>query len=273
MSDIHPTALVDSQARIGRNVRIGPFAVIEAGASVGDDCVLMERVHVGTGTTLGRSNLLYPGAVVGHDPQHRQGEPGGLLAIGDRNVFREYVTLHRGMKKGSATRIGNDNYFMAFAHAGHDAAVGNGVTVANTALLGGHAAVEDGAFLSACVLVHQFARIGRLAMVGGAARVTRDVPPYLLVADGEDRVASVNLVGLKRAGFSAKATDDVKRAYRLFYFSGLGREEALEEIGRTLAAPEIRHFTDFIRSSKRGTMPHRKARAPEDALEPGAPDS
>ena len=259
MSDFHKTAIIDKKSEIGKNVQVGAFTVISAGARIGDDTVIMDRVHIGPRTTIGRNNVIHMGAVVGHDAQHRQSAPGsGLLTVGDDNILREYVTVHRGAEKESVTVIGSGNYLMAFSHVGHDCRLGNQITVVNAALLGGHVTLEDNCFVSGGVAVHQFCRIGRYAMVGGFSSITKDVPPFMLVDNDQQWVASINLVGLKRAGFSQETVREIKKAYQLLYLSDLLFADALVEIEKACRAPEVRHLVDFVRASKRGILPHRK---------------
>jgi len=259
MSPIHPTALVSPKCRMGENVRIGPFCLIEDEVSIGDNTTLLERVHVGQGTTMGKNNFIHMGAVIGHEAQAR-GSHGiqSFLKVGDNNVFREYVTVHRGATEQSQTRIGDDNYFMAFSHVGHDCDLKNHVTVTNAVLLGGHVMLDDHCMLGGGSAVHQFCRIGSYAMIGGKASVTKDVPPYMLIDDNEDLIGSMNLIGLRRAGFSEEVKREIKNAYRLLYMSGLSTPHALEAILKACHTKEVAHLADFIKNSKRGILGHRK---------------
>jgi len=271
MSQIHPTAIIHPSARLDPTVEAGPYSVVGENVRIGAGTVLMDRVTIGKNTVIGRKNAIYTGAALGHDAQHRNAvSEGTSLVIGDENVFREYVTVHRGFEKGGTTTIGNKNYFMAFSHAGHDSRIADGVTIANGSLVAGHVAIESGAVLSGSVVVHQYCRIGRLAMVGGLARVSKDVPPYFLVDDGSESVRSINLVGLKRAGFAESAVREIKRAYRLLYLSGLRLEEALEAIAKECKSAEAKHLVEFIRGSKRGILPHARHAAGETELSPVA---
>lgn len=268
MDAYHKTALIHPKSEIGKNVRIGAYSIIEEGVYVGDETVILDHVHIGKGTTIGRNNTIHMGAIIGHEAQHRQASSeAGLLAIGDHNVFREYVTIHRGLEKESRTVIGHHNFFLAFAHAAHDCLIEDYVTIANNTLLGGYVTLEHHSFLSAMIGVHQFCRVGRYAMVGGYANVTKDVPPYMLVDNLKECVSSVNVVGLKRAGFSEEVRKDIKKAYRLLYLSGMVASDALKEIERTCLTEEAKYLTEFARKSKRGIMPHQKKTQPLKATE------
>lgn len=269
MSCIHPTAIIHPSARLDAGVAVGPYSVVGENARIGAGTELMDRVTIGPNTAVGQNNRIYTGAVIGHDAQHRRGTGEDTrLEIGDSNVFREYVTIHRAFEKGGSTVVGNDNYFMAFSHAGHDCRIGDHITIANGTLVAGHVTIESGVILSGNVVVHQFARIGRLAMVGGLARVSKDVPPFCLVDDGSENVRSLNVVGLKRAGISSEAVREIKRAYRLLYLSGLRLEEALGAIDKECRSAEVKHLIAFIRGSKRGILPHARRASGSAELSP-----
>ncbi len=262
----HPTAIVSEKSQIGRGVQIGPYAVIEENVSIGDGTVILDHAHIGQGTTMGRNNFIHMGAVIGHQAQHKSTKVSdGFLTIGDNNMFREYATVHRGSLPDSSTVIGNDNYFMAFSHVGHDNRIGNHVTVTNAVLLGGHVTLEDDCMLGGASGVHQFCRIGRYAMIGGQASITRDVPPYMLVDNNENLIGSMNIIGLRRAEFSDEAARDIKNAYKLLYLSGLTIANALKAITENCRSAEVVHLINFIKSSKRGILQHRRRK---NALNP-----
>lgn len=258
----HPTSNIHPGSRIGKNVRIGAYAVIEENVSVGDNTVIYDRVHIGKDTVLGRDNVIYMGVVIGTDPQQK-GKPseGGCVRIGDGNVFREYATVHKSSVPNGATVIGNNNFCMAFSHVAHDCRIHNGVTIVNMVLMGGHVEVQDFAFLSGGCQIHQFCRIGRYAMIGGHASITKDVPPYMLVDNNQDLIGSINIVGLRRAGFAEPVRRDIKNAYRLLYLSGLNLQNALQGIARQCHSKEIDSLVEFIQSSKRGILPHREKKS------------
>ncbi|MHC4470530.1 MAG: acyl-ACP--UDP-N-acetylglucosamine O-acyltransferase, partial [Planctomycetota bacterium] len=220
---------------------------------------------VGRNTVLGRENVVHPGAVVGHAPQDisTTGKEDARLVAGHRNVFREYSTLHRGSRDGSETVLGDDNFIMSTAHVAHDCKLGNRVIMASGALLAGHVHVEDRAFLSGNAAVHQFCRIGTLAMISGLSRVGKDAPPYFLVK-GDSLVYGLNTVGLQRAGLSEHEREQIRRAYKILYRKGLRLEVALRRIEETL--PDSRHarrLVEFVRASERGISAHHKRGAPK----------
>jgi len=256
---IHPQAIVSPQAEIAQDVTIGPFCVVEAGVRIGRGCSLSHGVIVKEGTTLGENNQVFEGAVLGGLPQHsRMPERLGRLAIGSNNTIREYVTMHRAMHEDMATTVGDHNLLMVGTHVAHDYCVGNHVIFANNALLAGHVRVDDRAFLSGAVAVHQFCRIGRLAMVGGHARVVQDVPPYVMVDGLSGYIVGLNLVGLRRNGFLAEEVADLKSAYRMIYRSGLKWTEILAELKSQFSAGPAAQFFDFLSQGTRGFVQERR---------------
>lgn len=247
------TARVDPAAVISAGVRIGEFCVIEADVVIGRGTTLEPYVFVKRWTTLGEENQISAGTALGTDPFDRAftGER-SYLRIGDRNRIREHWTISRGTKPESATEIGDDNYIMSSGHIAHNCRVGNGTVIASCALLAGYVEVGDQAFISGGVAVHQFCRVGRLAMLGGLAGVNTDTPPYFTYVGERARPRGLNAVGMRRAGLSAERIAAVKQAYRLLYRSGLKLEEALGRIEREIATPEARELVEFVRSSRRG---------------------
>jgi UDP-N-acetylglucosamine acyltransferase len=256
---IHPLAVVSPHAEIGENVRIGPFCVVEPGVVLGDGCHLASRVTVKSGTILGRDNLVLEGTVLGGMPQHiHMPEYPGTVTIGDGNVLRENVTVHRAMQAGNVTTIGSRCLLMVGSHVAHDCRVGDGVIITNNAMLGGHVAVDDKAYISGGVAVHQFCRIGRLAMVGGLARVRQDVPPFVTIDGGSTMVVGLNKVGLRRAGFSAQDFLQLKHAYRVIYRSGLAWEEMLEALRVRFTTGPAAEFASFFSMGSRGFVQERR---------------
>lgn len=250
---IHPNALVSPKAQLGEGNDIGPGCVIEDGVVLGSGNRLWMNVYVGPGTTLGDENQVHMGAVIGHVPQDLAFSGGPTFTrIGSRNTIREYVTIHRGTKEGTATVLGDDNFLMANAHVGHNGRLGNKVVMVNLATLAGHCTVEDQAVLSGMVVVHQFVRIGRLAMVSGLSAVNKDVPPYLLCGGRPAVIQGLNAVGLRRAGISPSAREEIKRAYKLLYREGLNVAHASETIHRECRSSEVVAMLTFVKSSKRG---------------------
>ncbi|HEY4233710.1 MAG TPA: acyl-ACP--UDP-N-acetylglucosamine O-acyltransferase [Lacipirellulaceae bacterium] len=256
---IHPQAAVSPYAILGENVKIGPFCVVEPGVVIGDNSTLSSRVAVKSGTTLGRGNHICEGAVLGGLPQHvHMPESPGRLTIGDGNVIRENVTIHRAMDANKSTRIGSFCLIMVGAHVAHDCSLGDNVIMTNNALLGGHVHVEDRAYISGAVAVHQFCRIGSLAMVGGLARVRQDVPPFVTVDGGTTMVVGLNRVGLRRAGLTAEHIDQIKSAYKLIYRSGLPWDEMLEVLEQEFTEGPAAEFAVFFRNGQRGFVQERR---------------
>lgn len=255
---IHPTAIVDKEVKIGKNVDIGPYCVIEDGVEIGDDTKLWHNVYVARGTTIGNSCQIHMGVVLGHEPQDIafQGKP-SYLKIGDRNIIREFVTIHRGTQEGSSTVIGDDNFIMGLCHIAHNCHLGNKIVMCNNSLLAGHVHVEDMVFISGNCVVHQFVRIGKLVMASGSARIGKDVPPFMVV-ERESAITSYNVVGVRRAGFDVDTKNKIKRAFGILYRSDLNIKNALEKIENELISPEIKYFVDFIKASeKRGISTYR----------------
>lgn len=251
--------MVSPRAELGRNVSIGPFCIVEGGAKLGDDCRLAGRVTIKEGTSLGRANEVGEGAVLGGKPQHLQAgdEHGGLL-IGDENSIRENATLHLALRPGSETRVGSGNLIMVNAHVAHDCRVGDNAILANNVMLAGHVTVGDRAYLSGAVGVHQFCRIGPYAMVGGQAHITRDVPPYVTVDGHSSQVVGLNLIGLRRNGFSSAAIEQLKAAYRVIYRSGLSWRDVLNELRKNFALGPAAEFATFLAEGQRGFVQERR---------------
>ncbi len=250
---IHPTAIISSQAELADDIVIGPYVVIEGHVRVGPECVLRPHVHLRGPLTLGRGNQVYTGAVLGERPQHLKfhDEPTGVV-IGDYNTFREFVTIHGGTQPGKPTRVGNHNFLMANSHVAHDCQVGDRCIFANGALVAGHCIIEDGVNLSGNCAVHQFCRIGRLALLGGGGITTKDMPCFVM-QQGINCVVGLNVVGLRRAGFAHEQIDGLRRAYHVLYRQGQPVPTALEQVERELGRIDVvQEFIRFIRESQRG---------------------
>ena len=254
---VHPAALVDPAAELGADVEIGPFAVIGAGVRLGDRVRVGHHASVLGPATVGADTHVFPFASVGSAPQDLtyRGEP-TRLEIGERNVFREFVTINRGtVKGGGVTRIGSDCFFMAYAHVAHDSTIGNHVVMANCAALAGHIRIDDYAILGGLVAVHQWARVGRMAMIGGVSGVALDVPPFCIASGERAKLYGLNLIGLKRHGFTEARIADIKKAYRLLFRDGLTLKAAMEAVEKELpASPEAAELLEFIRTTKRGIV-------------------
>lgn len=256
---IHPLAVVSPYALVGERVRIGPFCVVEPGTVLGDGCSLASRVVVKSGTVLGCDNQIFEGAVLGGMPQHihMPQHPGGLV-LGDGNVIRENVTIHRALEAGHNTHVGDGCLLMVNSHVAHDCSLGDGVILTNNSMLGGHVLVDDRAYLAGAVAVHQYCRIGRLAMVGGLARVRQDIPPFVTIDGGSTMVVGLNRVGLRRAGFSPDEVAQLKAAYRTIYRSALPWDEMVDVLEEQFTSGPAAEFAPFFRYGKRGFVQERR---------------
>ncbi len=246
---VHPTA------EIGADVSIGPFTYIGPNCRVGDGCNLHNNVSLLANTVLGENNEIYPGAVIGADPQDKkfEGEDSWVL-IGDGNIVRECVTIHLGTRHGGGnTVIGNNNLLMACCHVAHDCILGDGITMANNVLLGGHVVVENNATFGGLAAVHHFTTVGESAFIGGMARISLDVPPYMLVEGSPMKVWSINKVGLKRQGFTAEAVESLKEAHRCLYREDYSRVEALKILRDKLwGCREVQTLVNFLDRADQG---------------------
>jgi UDP-N-acetylglucosamine acyltransferase len=249
---VHPSALVGPAARLGSGVSVGPFAVVEDGAVVGDGCEIRAHAVVKRFTTLGSGNAVHEGAVLGGEPQDVAftGAESALL-VGDGNRIREGVTIHRSSRPGGSTVVGSGCFLMAYSHVGHDDRIGDHVVIANNVALAGYVEVADRAFLSGGVAVHQFCRVGRLAMVGGNSKVVQDCLPFVISDGAPARARGLNVVGLRRAGFRAEELRVLKEAYRLLLRAALPLEAACERLA-ALGHPLAEEMAAFARGAKRG---------------------
>jgi UDP-N-acetylglucosamine acyltransferase len=253
---IHPTAVIDSKAELGGGIEVGPYTVIERGVIIGQGTKIGPHVVIREGTRIGERNQIYQFSSIGEAPQAvaYRGEP-TTLQMGDHNIIREFVTLHRGsVKGGGKTVLGNENFIMAYSHIAHDCQVGNQVVMANGATLGGHILIEDHAIIGGLAAVHQFCRIGAHALISGLTGVSQDVPPYMMAAGSRAKLYGLNSVGLKRHKFSEETLRALKKAYRIIFRSNLTLEKAMKRVGEDEIAqlPEIRHLLLFIQRSRRG---------------------
>jgi UDP-N-acetylglucosamine acyltransferase len=250
---IHPTAVIDPAADIGEGVEVGPFVVIEGEVCVGAGCLLRTGVHLVGPLTLGCHNSVFSHAVLGEQAQHLRynGEPARLV-IGDQNIIREHVTIHRGTAASGETRVGNHNFLMANCHIGHDCRVGNHCILANGALMAGHCMLENNVYLSGNSALHQFVRVGRLALLSGVSATTKDIPPFIL-QNRTNYVVGLNVVGMRRAGIPGERIDAVRRAFHILYREGLAIPVALAKIEHELKGiAEVAEMVAFIRASSRG---------------------
>lgn len=253
---IHPTALVSPRAELGADVRIGAFAIVGEGVTIGDGCVIEPRATLERNVRLGPRVTIGSGTIVGGDPQDLKfkGED-TWVEIGEGTRIREYATINRGTSQSWKTTVGKGCFLMSYVHLAHDCHVGDGVIISNGTQLAGHVTIEDRAIISGLVAVHQFAKIGRHSFVGGCSRVAKDVPPFIKAVGNPVKLYGLNSVGLQRSGFPEDVVRELKRAYRLFFRSELNVSQAMERARTELSAiPEITHFLSFLEASERGTV-------------------
>jgi UDP-N-acetylglucosamine acyltransferase len=253
--NIHATAIVHPKAQLAEGVEIGPYSVVGEHVAIGRDTKIASHVVIEGWTTIGEGNQIHPFSSIGAPPQvigYRNEET--TLIIGDNNIIREYATVHRASTKADGkTEVGNRNFLMAYIHVAHDCKLGNDIIMANYAAFGGHVIVEDFAVLGAIVGIHQFVRVGAYSMIGAQSGITLDVPPYVNATGNRAQLHGLNLVGLKRKGFSDQAINDLKKAYKIIFRSGLTQDEAFKKVaGEFSNAKEVDYLVDFMRHSTRG---------------------
>jgi len=253
---IHKTAIVGQQVKLGKNVTIGPYSVIDGQVCLGDDVTIGAHCVVEGHTTIGNGCQIFTGAVIGSPPQDRKHQKTDkvFLNIGNSNVFREYVTVNPGtIEGGGETRIGNNNLFMASSHVAHDCVIGDDCVLANYVGLSGHVTIEDRAVIGGLSGVHQYARVGYLSMIGGCSKVNQDVPPFSLVDGNPATLRGLNIVGLKRAEIPSAVQRSLHHAFKILFNSGLNRSNAVIQVKDHLnGMPEIHRVIEFIQISKRG---------------------
>lgn len=256
MSNIHPTAIVDETVRIGDDVTVGPFSIVRANAVIGDRCQIHANALIGENTTLHSGCKVFHGAVVGEIPQDlKYHSEETYTEIGENTVIREYATIHRGTEDRVTTSVGNNCLVMAYVHIAHDCQVGDHVILANAVNLAGHVTIDDYASLGGLVPVHQFVRIGAHAYIGGGFRVSKDVPPFILASKQPLTYGGLNVVGLRRRGFSSESRNIIKKAYRILFRSEYNTSQAVEKIREELPdTEEIRRILTFIKESRRGLI-------------------
>jgi UDP-N-acetylglucosamine acyltransferase len=258
---IHRTAIIGKEVVLEESVEIGAYAIIERGVKIGKNVHVNPHAHIKGDTQIGDNTFIGTGAIIGEAPQilgfaakggssSENKENIGKVRIGDNNVIREYVTVHASSSKDASTHIGDNNYLMGFSHIAHDCNLGNNTVVCNGALIAGHVEIQDNAFISGNVVVHQFVRIGRLAMVGGLARVNQDVPPFMMVV-GDSKVWGLNTVGLKRKSFGVKEIKEIRKAFNILYRSKYSQSNAVKRL-EGIESAQVKEIVDFIASSKRG---------------------
>ena len=257
---IHPAAIVDPGAKIGSDVSIQPYAVIGPDVTIGARSIIQSHVVIESAVTIGTGNFIGHGAIIGTAPQDLSFSPERKtrVEIGNDNVVREYCTIHRGSAEGSMTQIGSNNFLMAGAHVGHNSQIGNQVIIANNCLLGGNVRVDDGAFLGGACVFHQNIHVGRLVIAQGGSAFSKDIPPFVIAAE-RNYVFGLNVIGLRRAGFTAQDRDEIKSAFKLIYVSGLNIGQAMEKAKAMKLGAPAREFLDFVSNAKkRGICPFKR---------------
>ncbi len=267
---IHPTSVVGAEVELAAGVEVGPLCLLDGKIRIGARTRLIGHVTILGITELGADNVLHPGAVIGDEPQDLTYTGGARsVKIGDRNIFREYSTVHRGCESGDVTIMGDDNFMMQNAHVAHDCRIGNSTIIAGGALLAGWVELGDRALVSGNCVVHQYTRIGRLAIMRGLSRTSRDVPPFCIM-DDTHILHGINVVGLKRAGISSKSIQALRRAFATLFGTRHNLKLAIERLEKSGdLAPEVIEMVEFIRASKRGVAfgpshPHSDSDSPEN---------
>jgi UDP-N-acetylglucosamine acyltransferase len=256
MNKIHPTAIVSPNAKIGTNVEIGPYAIIHDDVEIGNDCFIGAQAGIYDGARIGNNVKIFQSASVSNAPQDlKYANEKTYLYIGDNTVVREFTALHRGTTATGKTTIGSNCLIMALSHVAHDCVVGNNVIIAGGVMLAGHVQIEDTVIIGGLSAIHQFCKVGQHTMAGGGSMINADVPPYCMTSGYPARFMGLNVIGLRRRGFSNEDINAIKEAYRIFYNSGLLHTEALEKVKEQFSEnPVVKTIIDFISSSQRGIM-------------------
>jgi len=252
---IHKTAIIHSSAKIASGVEIGPYTMIGEGVTLHEGVKIANHCVIEGNTTIGKNTEIFSSAVVGSIPQDRKykKEEKTYLEIGANNIIREFVTMNPGTGEGGKTKVGDDNLLMAYSHVAHDCLIGSHCTLANVATLAGHVTLEDHVVIGGLTAIHQFVRLGKHAIVGGCSKVVQDIPPFSTCDGHPARVYGLNLVGLKRAGFSSQTMRDLKKAFKILFFSELTKTTAVDEIKKQIkVTPDIEHLLHFVQTSQRG---------------------
>lgn len=260
---IHPTAAIHPGAKLHPTVQVAPYATIGERVAIGARTTIGAHATIDGWTEIGEDNKIFPGAAIGLEPQDLKYDGSvSLVKIGDRNRIREYVTINRATRAGEMTVIGNGNLLMAYVHVAHNCAIADDVVISNSVSLAGHVSIESRAVIGGMLGIHQFVHIGSMAMVGGMSRIDRDVPPYMLVEGNPSRVRSLNLVGLKRAGFTSSELELLKKAFRILYRSNYTLRQALEQLELLPDSQQLQQLKKFMRSSltegRRGLIPGKR---------------
>lgn len=253
---ISPLAYIHPEAKIGENVEIGPFVYIDKNVVIGDNNTIMPNANILYGARIGNNNRIFPGAVIGAIPQDLKFKGEETTAeIGDNNTIRENVTINRGTAAKGKTVVGNNNLLMEGVHVAHDAIIGNGCIIGNSTKFAGETIIDDYSIISANVLMHQFCRVGGYGMLQGGSRFSKDIPPFIIAGREPIAYCGINIVGLRRRGFSNELIENIHNAYRIIYNSGKNTAEALEQVKQEVhMSPEIEYIISFIENSKRGII-------------------
>lgn len=256
MSFIHPSAIVSPKAELDDAVKIGPYAIIESNVAIGAGTEIAAHAVIGSGTTIGKNCRIFSGAVIGTEPQDLKfKDEKTFVTIGDHTTIREYATVNRATNHSYYTRVGSHCLLMAYSHVAHDCQIGNNVVIANAVNMGGHVIIGDFAGIGGLTAVHQFVKIGAHSFTGGGLRIHKDVPPYILAMGEPLRFGGLNVIGLKRKGFSEDALKNLRQAFKILYRSNLTKNQAVKEIEDTLGPiPEIENLVRFLQSSDRGII-------------------
>lgn len=266
MANIHPTAIVDAESRIAASATVGPYCIIEGRTAVGEGCRLASHVVIKAGAKLGKNNEVHEGAVLGGRPQHvNAGKRVGDLRIGDGNIIRENATINCGLKEGDCTVVGDNSMIMINAHIAHDCRVGDHSIITNNVMIAGHVTIEDRAYISGAVGIHQFCRVGQLAMLGGQAHISQDVPPFVMVDGVSGEVVGLNRVGLRRNGYARQEIAQLKTAYRVIYRSDLSFDAIINTLRQGFPAGPAAAFHEFLQETKRGYVRERR-RPPKSSI-------
>ncbi|MCX7047846.1 MAG: acyl-ACP--UDP-N-acetylglucosamine O-acyltransferase [Candidatus Sumerlaeota bacterium] len=267
--NIHPTAIIDPSAQIDPTTQVGPYCVILGPVVIGPENVILAHSYISGHVVIGAKNKIGPSLCIGTDPQSigHHGDDTGVT-IGDGNIIREFATIHRSITSGQPTRVGNDNFIMSCGHIAHDCVIGNQCILTPGVFMGGHCHIGDRVNLSSPIGIHQFVRIGRLAMIGGGSVVTMDVPPFMLTL-GRNTIRALNVIGMRRAGIGSEARKQIKQVYKTLYLEKHVLSYALELIKENELCPEAREIVEFCKvPTKRGIMPHaQRKREAEDEPE------
>jgi UDP-N-acetylglucosamine acyltransferase len=271
---IHPTALVAPGVKLGLEVEVGPYAIIEEGAVIGDHCVVEAHASITGFVRMGNNNRVGRGAVIGGDPQdlNFSSTTASEVRIGHDNVFREHVTIHRATTPDGITSVGDQNYFMCGSHLGHDVIFGNRNIVANACLFGGHIHVGDGCVFGGSCVFHQFIRIGDLVMTRGGTAYSTDIPPYTMGVE-LNRVAGLNTIGLRRGNISPASRSELRKIFLRYYRSGKNLRDAIEDCRKETWGPEASHFLDFVSQKSRRGICHSKPRGGRSSSDPSDSES